>query len=262
MSENIIDKIKFKLADSVEISSIQKLLQECGLPYNDITDHISNFILAKNGSDLIGTIGLEMYGNIGMIRSLAVTDSYRGKSIAKALYTRILAYAHLHGIEELYLLTTTAEGFFLKNDFRKLERNNVPETIHATNEFQNLCPSTALCMVKEINKEAQYYPKDVLTLQPDVPGAKMWSTALKNVMFTYFEVDPNSRFETHTHESEQITMVLEGELFFEVNGKIKGVKKGEVMAVPAAISHSVFTKNKSVKAVDAWSPVMKKYTKQ
>jgi mannose-6-phosphate isomerase-like protein (cupin superfamily) len=69
------------------------------------------------------------------------------------------------------------------------------------------------------------------------------------------------RFEMHHHESEQITMVLEGELFFHVDGKIIGVKEGEVIAIPSAVSHAAFTREKSVKAVDAWSPVMEKYKK-
>jgi len=63
----------------------------------------------------------------------------------------------------------------------------------------------------------------------------------------------------HHHESEQITMVLTGELFFEVNGKITGVKEGEVIAIPSAVPHAAFTQEKFVKAVDAWSPIMEKF---
>jgi quercetin dioxygenase-like cupin family protein len=78
-------------------------------------------------------------------------------------------------------------------------------------------------------------------------------------MLTYFEVQPDSFFESHSHESEQITLVLEGELFFEVNERIIGVKSGEVIAIPSNLPHAVFTRDASVKAVDAWSPIMEKY---
>lgn len=87
----------------------------------------------------------------------------------------------------------------------------------------------------------------------------MWGIALEKTMFTYFEVEPLCRFETHHHESEQITMVLEGELFFEVDGRTIGVKQGEVIALPADLPHAAFTREQPVKAVDAWSPVMEKY---
>ena len=89
----------------------------------------------------------------------------------------------------------------------------------------------------------------------------MWGIALEKTMFTYFEVQPNCKFETHSHESEQITMILEGELYFEVDGNIVGVKKGEVMAIPSGVLHGVFSREQFVRAVDAWSPVMEKYKK-
>ncbi|MEW6620705.1 MAG: arsenic resistance N-acetyltransferase ArsN2 [bacterium] len=256
-----MEEIEFAFADSVEVEAIGRLLKRCGLPYEDIANHLHHFMVAKTGNDLIGVIGLEVYEKVGLLRSLAITDDYRGRGIAKAVYTRILAYAHLQGIESLYLLTTTAEGFFSKMGFTKVERNNIPESIQATKEFQNFCPSTAVCMTKGIEKDARYYPKEVLRLQPDVLGARMWGIALEKTMFTYFEVESNCRFEIHAHESEQITMVLEGELFFEVEGRIVGVKKGEVIAIPSALPHAVFTREQFVKAVDAWSPVMEKYKK-
>lgn len=117
-------------------------------------------------------------------------------------------------------------------------------------------------MTKEIIKEAKYYPKETLFLREDVPGARMWAVALERTMLTYFEIKPHSQFDKHSHEGEQITMVLEGELFFELTGRTISVKQGEVIAIPACIPHAVYTKDKSAKAVDAWSPVMERYRKQ
>lgn len=108
---------------------------------------------------------------------------------------------------------------------------------------------------------AQYFPREALPLRPDVPGAAMWAVTLEQTMLTYFEVAPHSRFDEHRHESEQITLVLEGELFFETPDGIFGVKAGEVMALPSNVPHAVFTREQRVKAVDAWSPVMEKYRK-
>lgn len=108
-------------------------------------------------------------------------------------------------------------------------------------------------------KEMSYYPKEKLLLHDDVPGARQWAVSLEQTMLTYFEVEPNCRFDSHTHESEQITMVIEGILYFEQGGKIIGVKAGEVIAIPSNAPHAVFTKEEAVKAVDAWSPVMDKY---
>lgn len=110
-----------------------------------------------------------------------------------------------------------------------------------------------------MEKKARYYPKDELTLKPVVEGATMWGVALDKTLLTYFEIEPDSQFAMHSHESEQITLILEGELYFDVNDTTVCVKKGEVMALPANVPHGAYTKDKPVKAVDAWSPVMEKY---
>jgi len=109
------------------------------------------------------------------------------------------------------------------------------------------------------HQEMQYYSKEDLKLINDVPGARQWAVSLDQTMLTYFEVDPNCRFESHTHESEQITMVIEGVLYFEQGNNVIGVKAGEAIAIPSNAPHAVFTMESAVKAVDAWSPVMDKY---
>jgi len=110
-----------------------------------------------------------------------------------------------------------------------------------------------------MKREVRHYPKGVLFLKPDVPGAKMWSVALSKTMLTYFEIDPHGKFSTHSHASEQITMVLKGELFFRVSERIIRLQSGDVLAIPSHILHAAFTKRRFAKAIDAWSPVTKKY---
>jgi quercetin dioxygenase-like cupin family protein len=114
-------------------------------------------------------------------------------------------------------------------------------------------------MLENTGSKVQHFPHGTLKLQSDVPGAKMWGVALEKAMLTYFEVQPNCRFEKHTHESEQITFILEGKLFFEMPEGTICVNKGEVIAIPSDIPHAVFTTESNVKTVDAWSPVMEKY---
>jgi quercetin dioxygenase-like cupin family protein len=110
-----------------------------------------------------------------------------------------------------------------------------------------------------MTETAKYYPKEKLNLKPVVDGARMWGVALEKTLLTYFEIEPHSEFALHRHESEQITMVLEGELFFRVDGREIKVGQGEVIALPANVEHGAFTRETPARAVDAWSPVMEKY---
>jgi len=254
-----MEGLKIVFTGAKDILPICKFLLEAGLSHEDIASNIQHFLLAKKNDILVGTVGLEVLGEFGLLRSLAVVPDYRGKGIGDLLYSKIIAYACSQGVKQLYLLTTTLEGFLKKRGFHRMERCDAPEPVRATEEFRTLCPLSAVCMTRKIGEDARHYPKEILRLKKDVPGAKMWAVALEKTMLTYFEVQPYCRFESYSHESEQITMVFEGELFFEYNGKISGVKEGEVMAIPSNIPHAVFTKERAVKAVDAWSPVMNKY---
>ena len=99
------------------------------------------------------------------------------------------------------------------------------------------------------------YSQEELHLKPNVPGAKMWAVALERSMLTYFEMEPNTVFPEHSHEAEQITLVLDGELTFYFDNKQVKLNVGDVVAVPSNVKHSASTGKKSCRAVDAWSPV-------
>ncbi|RJQ21722.1 MAG: cupin domain-containing protein [Nitrospiraceae bacterium] len=108
-------------------------------------------------------------------------------------------------------------------------------------------------------KDIKVYCNDKLSLKPSVPGAKMWAVGLDKAMLTYFEMEPNTKFPEHSHEAEQITLILEGELTFSYEGKTVALKSGDVIAIPSNIVHAASTGGESCKAVDAWSPVRKEF---
>jgi quercetin dioxygenase-like cupin family protein len=90
-------------------------------------------------------------------------------------------------------------------------------------------------------------------------GSEFWSMEGKNVQFTWFDVPANTNFPNHKHDSEQITYVLEGELFFKSEDSVYKLSKGDCILVPGNITHEVWTEKSSAKAIDAWSPVNKVY---
>ncbi len=103
--------------------------------------------------------------------------------------------------------------------------------------------------------EVRHLTRGSLALEPDVPGARMWAVALERAMLTYFEVEPGCSFPPHRHEAEQITLVLEGELTFHVDGRPPVVvKAGEVIAIPGWVPHATTSGSAPTRAVDAWSP--------
>ena len=91
-------------------------------------------------------------------------------------------------------------------------------------------------------------------------GSEFWSIEGKRVQFTWFDVPAHKNFEKHKHDSEQITYILEGELFFRSGNTVYKLTQGDCILIPANTEHEVWTEEESAKAVDAWSPVNKMFS--
>lgn len=95
---------------------------------------------------LIGSFGLELFGGHALLRSIVVISDLRGRGIGVDLVNNALESAKERNVRQLFLLTTTADKFFIKFGFKITDRNTVPESITSTTEFQTFCPDTAVCM--------------------------------------------------------------------------------------------------------------------
>ena len=134
-----------------EEQSIKELVLRCDLNADHLTtNELRNFILARKGGRIVGAVGLEITGNSGVVRSLCVMKNHRSQGIGKKLAVYIEKYAKSRGIEALYLLTLTAKDFFSKMGYSQINRNSVPKGIKKIPEFKNLCPDTAVCMLKQL----------------------------------------------------------------------------------------------------------------
>lgn len=245
----------FRPATLDDAPAVRALLAGASLPVDDVSVGRQQYLLAHSGGALVGCVGLEAYGDVGLLRSFAVEPTRRRQGLGAILFERMVAHALLGGVKTAYALTTSAERFCLAHGFERVERAEVPAPIAATAQFRALCPASAACFRRRLAAAAVHLPADVLRPRPDVPGAAMWAVALERAMLTYFELQPHTRFERHRHASEQITMVLEGELFFEVAGRPEvRVRAGEVIALPADVPHAAWTRERAARAVDAWSP--------
>jgi len=95
---------------------------------------------------VVGCVGLEGSGEDVLLRSLAVVPRLQGAGTGKALYREVIAEAGRRGARAVYLLTTTAEGFFAKAGFTRFDRAHVPPSVAGSAQFRTLCPASAVCM--------------------------------------------------------------------------------------------------------------------
>lgn len=126
------------------------LLNFWKLPSEDLANpHVQLFGL-NDEAGLKGIGGLETYGEHALIRSVAVNEDFKGQGLGKLICDELEQIAAKSGVKSLYLLTTTAASFFEHRGYSVISREQFPDVLKSTGQFSNLCPVSAICMMKTI----------------------------------------------------------------------------------------------------------------
>lgn len=148
-----MNDIEFSMATGESMAAVCALLTECGLSSEGLESITGNCILAKAGSSLVGTVALEPCGQWALLRSLAVAPLWQKRSLGRSLCAKAISHARLLGVEKLCLLTTDADQFFWRLDFKRIERAETPPQIRQTAQFRSSCPKSAVCMMRDISHD-------------------------------------------------------------------------------------------------------------
>jgi len=130
-----------------ELNSLKDFLRGNQLPADDLKLADSLYLTYYDTTEeLVGSGGLEFYGDKALLRSLAVSQTMRSQSLGKQIVEDLTQQVKAKGIKEIYLLTLTAYYFFLKLGFSEVPRDVVPEEIKSSTEFSQVCPTSARVM--------------------------------------------------------------------------------------------------------------------
>ncbi len=130
---------------------VRDLLLASELPVDDLgPDRLDGFLIAEDDRVIVGLIGLEVLGTVGLLRSLVVEKKVRSAGLGGKLVGALEAAAEAAGIVELWLLTIDAERFFQRHNFEIVDRTAAPDEIRDSEEFSSLCPHTAYLMRKSL----------------------------------------------------------------------------------------------------------------
>ena len=130
---------------------VKELLESYGLPVADIpgNDQIRLFGVKADGA-LTAVVGIEVYEEYALVRSLAVKQQFRGSGIGRNLIASLEGWARAKRVARLFLLTETAGRFFGYQGYRPIPRSETPQVIKDTSEFSGICPGSAELMIKEL----------------------------------------------------------------------------------------------------------------
>jgi len=133
-----------------KIEEVITLLEQNDLPTKDLKGlDLKTFFGLYMDGELEGIVGLEVYEEVALLRSLAVSSN-KSRGIGHVLLEHIDLFSKTNNISTLYLLTTTAHKYFLKKGFVVEDKKDAPKVILQTKEFASICPASSIFMKKEI----------------------------------------------------------------------------------------------------------------
>lgn len=143
-------KLQIDKAGPADEELVTSLLKEADLLTEDLPAGLPDFLLARQEGALVGVAGMELYREVGLLRSIAISPDHQGKGIARKLVEQLLANADKQEVKAVYLITTTADHYFDRYGFELVNREQVPDTIQQTRQFSGLCPTSAVVMKRDL----------------------------------------------------------------------------------------------------------------
>ena len=137
-------------AEPHDLSAVATLLHTVSLPSDDIDPSLKGFFVATRGRAVVGTIGLERYGDAALLRSVATSPKARNTGIGAALVHRAIDAAQAAGISDLYLLTTNASEWAARFGFTPIARDQVADAVRHSPQFTGGACSSAAAMHRSL----------------------------------------------------------------------------------------------------------------
>jgi amino-acid N-acetyltransferase len=145
--------IQIRPAHVDDLPAVTALLRASDLEPNELEVQFGpQFAVAVDPVDgsIIGAAGVELYRDgadvVGLFRSAAVDDAWRGRGVGKALTDDRIAWAERQAVHTLYLLTQTAADYWPRFGFTRTARDAAPEGLMASHEWKSGCPASAVAM--------------------------------------------------------------------------------------------------------------------
>ena len=91
------------------------------------------------------------------------------------------------------------------------------------------------------------------------PGVDIATMPGQQMMISIVTFEPHSKVAPHQHPHEQVGVLVEGELTFNIGGQVQTLGPGEMWRIPGGIEHSVVSGAKPAKAIDIFHPIRDDY---
>jgi len=100
----------------------------------------------------------------------------------------------------------------------------------------------------------RYVNVDAINPVEFLPGLGFRPVQGLRSMANFVNFAPGAEAPRHVHEEEQMVIVLEGELVFDLDGDVRTLRKGDVAVIPSWVPHGAWTTDSHCVEIDVFSP--------
>ena len=92
-------------------------------------------------------------------------------------------------------------------------------------------------------------------------GVTIKPLAGQHVMLNYVRLAPDAEVRRHTHDHEQLGLVLEGEMHMHIGDEQRTLRPGDTFVIPGGVPHSGRAGKSGALALDVFYPLREDYLK-
>ena len=151
-----------RAATAGDLEPVKALLAHAHLTLNAVDSQFGpQFAVAVDDAsgEIIGVAGVELYGEanpkMGLFRSAAVNEAWRGRGVGAALTEDRLSWAEREQLSSVFLLTETAAAYWPTFGFVRVARDGAPAAMQASHEWRQGCPASAIAMRLDLPRAAR-----------------------------------------------------------------------------------------------------------
>lgn len=109
-------------------------------------------------------------------------------------------------------------------------------------------------------EQAVYYydpaEREGKELVPGIMARTFWG---QHMLAAVVDLQPHTELPSHSHPHEQLGIVIQGEIEFEIDGQVRRLGPGGVYVIPGGVIHRARTFDQAVQVLDVFSPVRQEY---
>ena len=112
-------KPELRSARPDDLASIDALIMAEHLPAFRTGEFLETFLVLEREGRLVGCVGLEVYGEAALLRSVITSPELRGQGYGDVLVRKAFDEAQRRGVKKLYLFTMDKAPFFARHGFER-----------------------------------------------------------------------------------------------------------------------------------------------